>query len=147
MPLPSWLARLNRRTINSVTRPFAGKLPGFAIVIHRGRRSGRLYRTPVNAFREGNNYLIALTYGAGTDWVRNVLAAGSAEMVTRGRRIALTQPRIVSDAGACTVPLVVRAMLGVIGVTQFLRLTRIPSAPRNAASIAGTTNESPGGSE
>lgn len=66
MPLPPQLARFNRRVTNRITYPLSGHLPGFAIVVHTGRRSGRAYRTPVNAFRDGDDYIIALTYGADT---------------------------------------------------------------------------------
>ena len=52
MPLPSGLARFNARVTNRVTGPFAGRLPGFAVVRHVGRRSGNAYETPVNLFRE-----------------------------------------------------------------------------------------------
>ena len=80
MPLPRGVARFNRRATNRVTRRIAGWIPGFAIVLHTGRRSGRTYRTPVNAFRGGDGYRIALTYGADSDWVRNVMDAGGCEI-------------------------------------------------------------------
>ena len=134
MPLSQGIARFNRRVTNRMTRPFADRLPGFAIVIHTGRRSGRTYRTPVNAFRDGGDYIIALTYGAETDWVRNVQAAGACELVTRGRRVRLTNPRLVDDPSRRWAQPPVRLVLGLIGAPQYLRLTRVPSpgaaAPR-----------------
>ena len=57
MALPRGLAAFNRRVTNHVTRPFAGRLPGFGIVVHRGRRSGREYRSPVNAFATTGGYV------------------------------------------------------------------------------------------
>lgn len=126
MALSHRLARFNRRVTNRITRPLAGRLPGFAIVTHTGRRSGRTYRTPVNAFRDGEGYIIALTYGAETDWVRNVQAAGGCEIVTRGRSVRLTNPRLVDDPSRCWAPPPVRLILGLIGATQYLRLTRVP---------------------
>ncbi|MGH2766055.1 MAG: nitroreductase family deazaflavin-dependent oxidoreductase, partial [Actinomycetota bacterium] len=89
MPLPGWLARFNRVATNHVTRPLARWLPGFAVVVHRGQRSGRTYRTPVNLFRSHDRYLIALTYGRDRDWVRNVLATGGCDVETRGRTLQL----------------------------------------------------------
>jgi deazaflavin-dependent oxidoreductase (nitroreductase family) len=127
MPLSQQVARFNRRVTNQVTRRFAGQLPGFAIVIHTGRRSGRMYRTPVNAFRDGNDYIIALTYGAAADWVRNVEAAGACEMLIRGRHISLTHPRIITDPSRRWAPLPVRLILGLIGALQYMRLTRAPA--------------------
>jgi hypothetical protein len=41
------------RYINPITPPVAKKLPSFAILTHRGRTSGRTYRTPINVFRQG----------------------------------------------------------------------------------------------
>ncbi|SCF06599.1 hypothetical protein GA0070607_5111 [Micromonospora coriariae] len=73
MVLPRRLARFNRVVTNRVTGPLAGRLPGFGVIIHRGRRSGRVYRTPINIFRTSGGYVAALTYGF-TDWARNVLA-------------------------------------------------------------------------
>jgi deazaflavin-dependent oxidoreductase (nitroreductase family) len=96
-------------------------LPGLGVVIHRGRRSGHLYRTPVNVFRAPDGYVIALTYGIG-DWVRNVLAAGHCELETRGRRVRLVDPRVAHDPDRRKVPPGVRPILRLIGVADFLHL-------------------------
>lgn len=122
MPLPEWLARLNRSGINRVTRPVAERLPGFAVVIHTGVRTGRKYRTPVNMFRSGDGYVIALTYGRERDWVKNVLAAGGCEVETRGSSIALSDPRIVRDERQSRAPLAIRPILKALGVKEFLEL-------------------------
>lgn len=121
MVLPKRLARFNRVATNRVTGPLAGRLPGFGVVIHRGRRSGREYRTPVNAFRRPDGYVVALTYGV-TDWARNVLAAGGCELETRGRRVRLTDPRLVQDPTRRDMPPLVRQLVGTLGVTEFLYL-------------------------
>jgi deazaflavin-dependent oxidoreductase (nitroreductase family) len=123
MPLPGWLGRFNRRATNRVTRPFAARLPGFAVVIHIGRRSGQLYRTPVNIFRSGDEFVIALTYGRERDWVRNVMAAGGCEVETRGRSVSLHAPRIVVDETGSLVPQPVRMILKAIGVTEYMKLS------------------------
>ena len=124
MPLPAWLARANRRATNHLTRPLAGRLPGFAVVVHTGRRSGRRYRTPVNLFRSEGGYVIALTYGRERDWVRNVVAAGGCVVETRGAYVHLSEPRIVIDPAASEVPAVVRSILRAADVTEFLHLRR-----------------------
>ncbi len=123
MPIPRGVARFNRRVTNHVTRRIAGWMPGFALLFHTGRRSGHAYRTPVNAFRGGNGYRIALTYGVDSDWVRNVVAAGGCEIESQRRRIALTNPQIVSDPDRRWAPPVVRQVLGVIGASQYMQLT------------------------
>ncbi|HEX6798402.1 MAG TPA: nitroreductase family deazaflavin-dependent oxidoreductase [Ktedonobacterales bacterium] len=135
MPLPARMGRFNRHVTNRLTRPLAGWLPGFAILTHKGRRSGRTYRIPINAFRDGTGYVFALTYGAETDWVRNVLAAGGAEIENRGRHIRLTNPRIVTDTAKHWAPLPVRLALRLFGVPQIMRLTRVPAG--RAADVAG----------
>ena len=122
MPLPPCLARFNRTVTNRVTRLVAGHLPGFGIVVHVGRRSGRRYRTPVNAFRRPGGYVIALTYGEVADWIRNVLAAGGCELERRGRLVELTAPRVVVDRRAEPVPAPVRPVLRLIGVDHLLEL-------------------------
>jgi deazaflavin-dependent oxidoreductase (nitroreductase family) len=126
MPLPKRLARFNLVVTNPVLGPFARRLPGFAVVLHVGRRSGRAYRTPVNLFRDGDRYVISLTYGADSQWVRNVLAAGAVDVETRGKRLHLVQPRIVHDAQRSVVPKPVRPVLGLVKVNDFMLLQRGP---------------------
>lgn len=110
------------RAFNPLVRPFIHWLPGFAIVSHRGRRSGRTFRTPMTVFRVGDDYLFALTYGANVDWVRNVVAAGEAELVVRGARRRLTAPELFVDEQANLVPWPVRVVLRLLRVTVFLRM-------------------------
>ena len=120
VPLPQWLARFNRVATNRLGRPIAGWAPGFAIVRHVGRRSGRVYETPVAVFRRGDTVTIALTYGARSEWVKNVLAAGGCELRTRGKTLRLIDPRVVRDDRRRGVPAVVRVVLRVMGVAEFL---------------------------
>jgi deazaflavin-dependent oxidoreductase (nitroreductase family) len=124
MALPKRLARFNRVVTNRLTGPFAAFLPGFAIVHHVGRRSGREHSNPVNLFRHGDRYVIALTYGADSQWVRNVLAAGEVRVVTRGRTIQLIEPEVVHDPTRSLVPAPVRPMLRAAGVSDFMVLRR-----------------------
>src|SRR4051794_29642351 len=122
MPASRRVARFNRRFLNRLTLRVAGYLPGFAIVSHVGRKSGRTYRTPVNAFRTDDGYIVALTYGSGSDWVKNVLAAGSCELQTKGRRVLLSDPRIETDEGKSWAPLPVRFILDRIDAPEYMRL-------------------------
>ena len=124
MPLPKRLARFNLLVTNRVLGPLARRAPGFAIVMHVGRRSGRAYRTPVNLFRSGDRYVIALTYGADSQWVRNVLAAGAVDVETRGRMVHLVGPEIVVDPPRSHVPRPVRPVLGLARVDEFMLLRR-----------------------
>jgi deazaflavin-dependent oxidoreductase (nitroreductase family) len=122
MPLPKSLARFNLRVTNRVADPLAGRLPWFGVLIHRGRRSGRTYRTPVNVFEIPDWYVVALTYGPDAEWVRNVLEAGECELQTHGGRVRLTDPRLVRDENRRLVPPPVRPFLRALGVDHFLLL-------------------------
>jgi deazaflavin-dependent oxidoreductase (nitroreductase family) len=122
MPLPRTVARLNRIGLNRVTRHIASWLPGLGVVVHRGRHSGRSYRTPVNVFRSPDGYVIALTYGPHTDWVRNVFAAGEAELITGRRRVHVTAPRIYHDPARQAVGSLARPVLALLRVEDFLAL-------------------------
>ena len=83
-----WLAKINIAFTNHITSLFAGWMPGFGILTHVGRKSGKVYRTPVNVFRASNGFIIALTYSSQSEWAKNVLAAGGCELETRGRNIS-----------------------------------------------------------
>jgi deazaflavin-dependent oxidoreductase (nitroreductase family) len=117
-----YLRPFTTRVINPVTRRFVGWLPGFGILVYRGRSSGRTYRTPINAFRHDDTYVFALTYGRDVQWVKNVLAAGECELVVRGRTVRLVEPEVLSDPTRALMPLPVRLMLGVMGVNDFVRM-------------------------
>ena len=96
MALPRVLARLNRYVNNPIQRRWAGLLPGYGIVEHTGRKSGKAYRTPVNAFRRGDTFAIWLGYGLQTDWLRNLQAADGGVLLHRRHRYTLTAPQVVS---------------------------------------------------
>lgn len=118
-----WVAAFNLAVTNRITSRFADRLPGFGILAHVGRKSGRVYRTPVNVFRAPEGFLIALTYGRESEWVKNVLAAGGCELETRGVRYQLNAPTIVHDPTRRRFPLPVRIVLRLIGATDFMQLS------------------------
>jgi deazaflavin-dependent oxidoreductase (nitroreductase family) len=95
MKLPRALARFNRVVTNPVQGTYAWLLPPWAVVIHRGRRSGRSYRTPVQALKRHGRVVIAILYGEESDWVRNLLAAQGGQIDRGGRRYELLNPRVV----------------------------------------------------
>ena len=90
--------------------------------MHRGRRTGRAYRTPLAIFRRPGGYAIALTYGPGAEWVQNVLAAGDAMLERGSGRQRLTNPRLVRDPRRRPVPPLVRIPLCLLGADAFLLL-------------------------
>src|SRR5690606_18078390 len=112
-PRMRFLRPFTTAVVNPVTRRFIHHLPGFGIIGYRGRTSGRRYRTPMNYFRDGDDYVFALSYGADVDWVKNVLAAGEANLQIGNRNAALTDPELLIDHARRLMP---------FGVRQFLRL-------------------------
>jgi deazaflavin-dependent oxidoreductase (nitroreductase family) len=128
MPLTRTVARLNRIGLNRMMRHVAPWLPGMAVVVHRGRRSGRSYRTPVNIFHAPDGHVIALAYGPSSDWVRNVLAAGEADLIVRRRRVHVSAPRLYHDPTRQAVGFLARPILALLRVDDFLALTSTSAA-------------------
>ena len=123
MPFPRALARFNRVVTNRVLGVVAPWVPPFAVVVHRGRSSGRTYRTPVWCFHRRGRFVMALTYGSRADWVRNVIAAGGCTLIRMGSERALTSPRVVqARSGHGLVPWVVVPPLRLFGAHEFLLL-------------------------
>ena len=104
MRLPEGLARFNRHVTNPVQRLWAGRLPGFAIIEHTGRRSGRTYRTPVNAFPVEGGFALLLTYGPDRDWLKNLRAAGYGRIEHRGHIVPVSAGEAVPAASADFLP-------------------------------------------
>jgi deazaflavin-dependent oxidoreductase (nitroreductase family) len=121
-----FLRRFTTRVVNPITRHFVGWLPGFANVHYLGRTSRRAYRTPMSVFRDGEDYVFALTYSADVQWVKNVVAAGACELEQRGRLVRLVDPRVIIDPTRRLMPQPVRFFLGLMGVSEFLRMRPAP---------------------
>ena len=94
MVFPPLVERLQIKYFNPLMKPFARYLPTFAVVKHRGRTSGTEYETVVNAFRKGNVLAIALAHGK-TNWVKNVLAAGEADVHLFRKDVHIVNPRVL----------------------------------------------------
>jgi deazaflavin-dependent oxidoreductase (nitroreductase family) len=119
-----FLRPFTTRVFNPIFRPLAGWLPGFGILTYTGRKTGRRYRTPINVFRRGDEYIFALTYGSDVQWVKNVVAAGGCQIRVRGRDIRLVDPEVFVDPSRRLMPLPVRLILRLDRVTEFLRMRR-----------------------
>ncbi len=130
MPFPRAVALFSRNVINPVVRNFAGRLPPFSLVEHRGRKSGALYQTPIMAFPAGDDMIVALTYGPNTDWAQNVIAEGACIIEYRRQRMGLTNPRIMhSDPAGMPLPWLVQRALCMMHVSDFLLLECVEKAP------------------
>lgn len=98
MVFPVWFENIQVKYLNPALKPIARYLPGTATIEHRGRKSGKQFKTIVTTYRKGNVLAIALAHGK-TDWVKNVLAAGQADVRYARRTVHVTNPRIL-EAGA-----------------------------------------------
>ena len=116
--------RFNRAVTNPRVLRSAGSPGASASVIrHVGRVSGRRYETPVGPFAVGDDFVVALPYGPGADWVRNVLANGSATLVHEGQVVPVHQPEVVPTAEVVRdLPSSEQRTLRLFGVDQCLRL-------------------------
>ena len=129
MPIPHAVARSNRRFLNPLALRISSRVPPFATVHHHGRRSGRPFATPVMAFREPPStdaarevrVVIALTYGADVDWLKNVEAVGLFGLTRGGHGYVVDDlRRLHGDDGLRLVPAVIRLALRGLRVDEFL---------------------------
>lgn len=125
VPLPRWLARANKAGLNRVVKHVAPWAPTLGLVVHTGRRSGRRYETPVMVFPAQGGFVIALTYGPGTEWVQNVVAAGGCELRTGGRTLHMASPRVYHDEARAGIRPLERRALKLLGAADFLSLTTV----------------------
>jgi deazaflavin-dependent oxidoreductase (nitroreductase family) len=93
MPMPRWWGHINKRVFN----PRAIASGTWPVLTHVGRTSGATYYTPLDAHPVDGGYLFVLVYGSGSDWVRNVLAAGRSRLRVDGQEMELTAPRLVGE--------------------------------------------------
>jgi deazaflavin-dependent oxidoreductase (nitroreductase family) len=116
---------LNRRILALAG---GGGVRAFAVIHHRGRRSGRAYTTPVGARPMADGFVIPLSFGEGADWCVNVLAAGGCVIEWNGAMYALVAPEVVGRAQA-------RSAFGarewlalrLMGIGRYLRLRHAPT--------------------
>ena len=88
--------RRTSRAMKPLAMKSAGRPGASASVIrHVGRATGRPYETPVGAVATDDGFVIALPYGANTDWLKNVLASGSAVIVDEGSTYEVDQPEVL----------------------------------------------------
>jgi deazaflavin-dependent oxidoreductase (nitroreductase family) len=109
MVFPPWFENLQVKYLNKLMKPVSRFAPGMARIAHRGRTSGKPYETIVTPYRKDHTVAIVLGHGK-TDWVKNVLAAGEADLHLVRRTLHLTNPRIVpaGSGGTDGMPFITR---------------------------------------
>lgn len=117
MVFPPWFERFQIKYFNPAVKPLVRFLPGTATIKHRGRTSGKPYETIVTPYRKGNVLAIALGHGK-TNWVKNVLAAGEADVqLSRNKVVHITNPRILpAGSDGADLPRLARLQLRRIAV-------------------------------
>ncbi|EAP98474.1 hypothetical protein JNB_15958 [Janibacter sp. HTCC2649] len=120
---PAGAKYFNKLAVQVAGRRF---VPVWAVVRHRGRKSGKEYSTPVAVLTTPDAFIIGLPWGKGTDWVRNLRAAGGGTVHWQGRDEAVTDPVFVgAEVALAAAPAVLRpALKRLPGDGAFLQLTR-----------------------
>jgi len=119
-----FLWRLVRRSTR-IMLPLAGRRwnPIFAIVEHRGRRSGRIYRTPVAVRRVDGGFVLALAFGAQVDWYRNLVAGSGGVLRWRARDYPIGAPRAIdAETAISTFMLIQRVALRAGRIDGYIRV-------------------------
>jgi deazaflavin-dependent oxidoreductase (nitroreductase family) len=119
MPMPLWWGQINKRVFNKM----ALKRGDWPVLTHVGRSSGKVYRTPLEVHPVDDGYMFILMYGSGSDWVKNVLAAGTASLEIDGEETELVSPRLVpEDVAWQRLPADTKAPPKVLRVSEFLQV-------------------------
>ena len=119
------MAALPRR-LNPLTMPVMRRVPPFAVLHHRGRRSGRIYDTPVQAYPTRDGYVVGLAYDRNAPWALNLLAAGGGEMTRAGRRYRISRPRRAGREVLDLLPVWARPMMHAVGIDNYLQFDATP---------------------
>lgn len=119
MPMPLWFGKINKRIFNPLELK-RGKRP---VISHVGRRSGRTFRTPLDAHRVDGGFIFILVYGSRSDWVQNAMAAGTAQLEIGDDRFDLVAPRVISgDEARQQLPATVKAPPDFMKIGEYLRM-------------------------
>ncbi|MEA2024014.1 MAG: nitroreductase family deazaflavin-dependent oxidoreductase [Actinomycetota bacterium] len=123
-PVLTAVRRMNRAFWNPRAMKTAGQPGAMASVIrHVGRTSGTPYETPIGPFATDDGFVVALPYGSTPDWLKNLMAAGSAVIVHEGNTYRVDRPELIPSTVAFVhVPPSEQWSLRLFGVDQFLRV-------------------------
>lgn len=118
---------MNKHVTNKLLIHIAGRKFGhFAILSHTGRKSGKLYKTPIIAEPINGGFVIALTYGKKVDWLSNILAKNSCGLYWKEKDYDLNKPEFIDrETGLKAFPSPLNRILKKAGIEYFLRLSII----------------------
>ena len=136
--VPYFMRHVNRVFTNPVMGTFAWLVPPLAVVHHRGRTTGRSYKTPVVAFRSAAGFVVPMTYGRDVDWARNIVRAHECTLERLGQRYPLRNPRIVDlKAAESRLPAALRPFFRAADFPGFVLLDE--ARKRSSRAPAGAT--------
>jgi deazaflavin-dependent oxidoreductase (nitroreductase family) len=133
-----------RRPLNPLIRRLAGsrRIRFFALVRHRGRRSGRLYATPVNARPTADGFVIGLTFGEGADWLQNLRAGGGGVIRWNGIEYPVGAPEVVDwPTARPAFARIERALVPLIGIQRFVRVRLAPASQDGTSPLAPSARD------
>ncbi|MEI7913379.1 MAG: nitroreductase [Mycobacteriaceae bacterium] len=130
-PFQTLIRTSNKYLLNPLMLRLAGRRWWYASTLrHTGRRSGKRYSTPIVADRVGDRLLIPLPYGTKVDWVRNVLSAGEATVVSKGLTFHTVAPELIDYTEALPLlPRDRRRTFERIQIGHFLQMRIVNSVP------------------
>jgi len=124
-PLAGRIFGLFTPILNGVVARIAGRryVPLYVLLRHQGRRSGRAYATPVVGMRVPGGFAVPMAFGEGTDWYRNIVAAGGATIRQNGTEHQLVEPTAIDpDSDASPFARWQRPLFRALGIRRFLFL-------------------------
>ena len=129
-PTARRIVRFAARVINPLTLLIAGRrwMPVVGVLEHRGRKTGRLYRTPLGMRRRGDTFVMPLTFSERAAWYRNIRAAGWAQVRYLGREYTVVDPRVIDyTAAAPAFPRYELLQFRLVGINEYLRMRQAPA--------------------
>jgi deazaflavin-dependent oxidoreductase (nitroreductase family) len=133
MRMPGALDRKGTRWMIQAFAP-----PTVIVLVHRGRKSGRLYTTPLSILAddpERGELVVSPMWGSDADWYRNIVAGGLVEIHVRGevrqvewRELDEAEARVAGEDFRDAHPIYSRMILRLIA-----RLNRFEGDPAEAA--------------
>lgn len=103
-------------------------MPVLGVFMHRGRKTGRLYKTPLGMRPLGDGFVMPLTFSEDAAWYRNTRASGSAVVRYLGREYALVDPQVIDYTTAAPgFPRYELLQFRLVGINEYLRMRRAPA--------------------
>jgi deazaflavin-dependent oxidoreductase (nitroreductase family) len=124
------VVRFLARLINPLTLLIAGRrwMPIVGVLRHRGRKSGRIYATPLGMRPLGDSFVMPRTFSENAAWFLNVKAAGWCVVTYKGRDYTLIDPQVIDYAAAAPAfPGYELLQFRLVGITEYLRMRRAPA--------------------